>query len=263
MDLEGSFALAGDRLIFIPSEATPPIRYWYCMRRRNDFSHDDYLVRYRDIHSQFGLDTSGIEGYTQWHANLEATAAACERLGIGGCPYDRLAQRLDVTPPTAGKPGPVGMAVNRPYGGVPFSATGSVEQFFEGGGSDRSWRLTFPLKEILVASHDPVDAMFTAQRDEVIVIGISCGDHDRCRVADHVGDAPNRGHVQLSQFGIDALAEPRPVQDIFHLGKKRGTDHDLDASPVQPPGDESVRRTGLNRSRDQNVRVKNHLHDWP
>ena len=32
----------------------------------------------------------------------------------------RLAQRLDVTPPTTGKPGPVGMVVNRPLGGVPF-----------------------------------------------------------------------------------------------------------------------------------------------
>ena len=90
VDRQGSFALAGDRLIFIPSEATAPIRYWYYMRRRNDFSHDDYLGRYRDIHSQFGLDTSGIEGYTQWHAHLEATATACERLGIGGCPYDSI-----------------------------------------------------------------------------------------------------------------------------------------------------------------------------
>lgn len=32
----------------------------------------------------------------------------------------RLAQRLDVDPPTTGKPRPVGMVVNRPSGGVPF-----------------------------------------------------------------------------------------------------------------------------------------------
>ena len=32
----------------------------------------------------------------------------------------RLAQRLDVTPPAIEKPGPVGMVVNRPEGGVPF-----------------------------------------------------------------------------------------------------------------------------------------------
>ena len=35
----------------------------------------------------------------------------------------RLAQRLDVTPPATGKPGPVGMVVNRPQGGVPFQIT--------------------------------------------------------------------------------------------------------------------------------------------
>ena len=35
----------------------------------------------------------------------------------------RLAQRLDVTPPATGKPGPVGMVVNRPRGGVPFQVT--------------------------------------------------------------------------------------------------------------------------------------------
>ncbi|MBT8493360.1 MAG: cytochrome P450 [Deltaproteobacteria bacterium] len=33
----------------------------------------------------------------------------------------RLAQRLDLTPPTTRKPGPVGMVVNRPKGGVPFN----------------------------------------------------------------------------------------------------------------------------------------------
>lgn len=33
----------------------------------------------------------------------------------------RLAQRLDITPPTSGLPAPVGMVVNRPRGGVPFT----------------------------------------------------------------------------------------------------------------------------------------------
>jgi cytochrome P450 len=35
----------------------------------------------------------------------------------------RQAQRLDLTPPTTGKPGPVGMVVNRPNGGVPFEVS--------------------------------------------------------------------------------------------------------------------------------------------
>ncbi len=35
----------------------------------------------------------------------------------------RLAQRLDITPPTTGKPEPVGMVVNRPKGGAPFTVS--------------------------------------------------------------------------------------------------------------------------------------------
>lgn len=35
----------------------------------------------------------------------------------------RLAQRLNVTQPTTGKPGPIGMVVNRPKGGVPFEVS--------------------------------------------------------------------------------------------------------------------------------------------
>jgi len=35
----------------------------------------------------------------------------------------RFAQRLDVSPPATGKPGPVGMVVNRPEGGVPFQVS--------------------------------------------------------------------------------------------------------------------------------------------
>ena len=90
VDRGDSFALSGDRLIFAGGAVVGPIRYWYCMRRREDFSHDDFLVRYSDVHSQFGLQTTGIEGYTQWHADLEASAAAGERLGLGTCPYDSI-----------------------------------------------------------------------------------------------------------------------------------------------------------------------------
>jgi integrase len=35
----------------------------------------------------------------------------------------RFAQRLDVTPPATAKPGPIGMVVNRPRGGVPFQVS--------------------------------------------------------------------------------------------------------------------------------------------
>ena len=90
VDRGGSFTMAGDRLIFTGGAVAGPIRYWYCMRRREDFSHDDFLARYRDVHSQFGLATTGIDGYTQWHADLEASAAVGERLGLGTCHYDSI-----------------------------------------------------------------------------------------------------------------------------------------------------------------------------
>ena len=88
VDRHGSFSLAGDRLIFTGGTALGPIRYWYCMRRRGDFSHEDFLIRYRDVHSRFGLETTGIQGYTQWHADPDASAALGERLGLGACGYD-------------------------------------------------------------------------------------------------------------------------------------------------------------------------------
>jgi hypothetical protein len=33
-----------------------PIRFQYLMRRRADFSHEAYLKRYEEIHSQFFVD---------------------------------------------------------------------------------------------------------------------------------------------------------------------------------------------------------------
>ena len=43
-------------LVFVECEPQP-IRYQYLMRRRADFSHDAYLKRYEEIHSQFGDQT--------------------------------------------------------------------------------------------------------------------------------------------------------------------------------------------------------------
>ena len=90
VDRRGSFAMAAELLIFVPCQTPAPIRYWYCMHRRHDFSHDGYLRRYQDIHSQFGIDTDGIEGYTQWHADPNTCAAVAGRLGTGRCSYDSI-----------------------------------------------------------------------------------------------------------------------------------------------------------------------------
>jgi hypothetical protein len=91
IDPSSSVALAGVDFNFV--ECPPaPIRYQYLMRRRQDYSHADYLERYGDIHSQFGIATPGIEGYTQFHVDLEASAALAKELGLGVADVDSVSE---------------------------------------------------------------------------------------------------------------------------------------------------------------------------
>ncbi len=82
IDATKSVALIGTDVDFVPGEPQP-IRFAYFMRRRHDFTHDQYLARYHDVHAQFGIDTPGIEGYTQFHVDLEASEAAAAAIGFG------------------------------------------------------------------------------------------------------------------------------------------------------------------------------------
>ncbi len=72
----------GANRVFIDCEPAP-VRYQYCMRRRHDFSPAAYLKRYEEVHSRFGFETRGIEGYTQFHIDPEATQRACLAAGFG------------------------------------------------------------------------------------------------------------------------------------------------------------------------------------
>jgi hypothetical protein len=91
LDAASSVALEGTdhRLI---EAGRVPIRYQYLMRRRHDFSHDDYLTRYLDIHSKFGIATPGIEGYTQFHVDPEASADLAARTGLGTSDFDSVSE---------------------------------------------------------------------------------------------------------------------------------------------------------------------------
>ena len=82
---DASTLLVGEDVVFVPSERTP-VRYQYLMRRNGQFSHETYLKRYREIHSQFGLRTPGILGYVQFHVDREASRqlAATAALGVWG-----------------------------------------------------------------------------------------------------------------------------------------------------------------------------------
>ena len=91
IDAARSVALVGTDVDFVACEPQP-IRFAYFMRRRHDFTHDQYLARYNDVHAQFGIDTPGIEGYTQFHVDLEASAAAAAVIGFGVCDIDSVSE---------------------------------------------------------------------------------------------------------------------------------------------------------------------------
>jgi hypothetical protein len=77
--------------VFIPNDPTP-VRYQYCMRRRHDFTNADYLKRYEEIHSQFGLKTPGIEGYSQFHIDQAKTRDVCLGAGFGVSRVDSVSE---------------------------------------------------------------------------------------------------------------------------------------------------------------------------
>lgn len=77
-----SSLLVGEDVVFIACQKTP-IRYQYLMRRNASFSHENYLKRYRDVHSRFGIETPGISGYTQFHVDPEASRRVAGSAGLG------------------------------------------------------------------------------------------------------------------------------------------------------------------------------------
>jgi len=77
-----SALLVGQDLAFVDCEPQP-IRFQYLMRRRADFSHEAYLKRYEEIHSQFGVEQGGVRGYVQFHADLDLSREAARSAGFG------------------------------------------------------------------------------------------------------------------------------------------------------------------------------------
>jgi hypothetical protein len=80
LDLSG--VLVGEPKHVIPCPPSP-LRYLYVMRRKGGTTHEEYLDYYFHHHSRFGHRTPGIVGYTQFHCDLAASAAAAEELGVG------------------------------------------------------------------------------------------------------------------------------------------------------------------------------------
>jgi hypothetical protein len=84
-------ALVGEEVVFVRSERTP-IRYQYLMRRNTRFDHAAYLKRYREIHSRFGLETPGIEGYTQFHVDPAGSRQLAAIAGVGVWAVDSVSE---------------------------------------------------------------------------------------------------------------------------------------------------------------------------
>jgi len=86
-----SALLVGRNLVFVECEPQP-IRYQYLMRRRADFSHEAYLKRYEEIHSQFGVKQGGVRGYVQFHVDLDLSRDAAQSAGFGICAIDSVSE---------------------------------------------------------------------------------------------------------------------------------------------------------------------------
>ncbi|MEM8499770.1 MAG: EthD domain-containing protein [Pseudomonadota bacterium] len=77
-----SAAMLGDNKVFVKSQPTP-IRFQYCMRRRADFSNARYRQYYEQEHAKFGIGMHGIEGYVQFHADMDAGQSLAQVCGFG------------------------------------------------------------------------------------------------------------------------------------------------------------------------------------
>lgn len=80
--LDLSAAMLGDNKIFVESQPTP-IRFQYCMRRRSDFSNARYRQYYEQEHAKFGIGMHGIQGYVQFHNDMDAGQSLAKACGFG------------------------------------------------------------------------------------------------------------------------------------------------------------------------------------
>jgi hypothetical protein len=88
-DLSG--VLVGAPQFIIPCQPTP-VRYLYLMRRKAHTTREHYVDYYFHHHSNFGLRTPGIVGYTQFHVDLAASSLARRRLNLGLCAVDSVSE---------------------------------------------------------------------------------------------------------------------------------------------------------------------------
>ena len=60
-----------------------PVRYQYLMRRRHDFTHEQYLAHYGTVHADIGIRTPGKLGYSQVHVDPALSEEIAQGEGLG------------------------------------------------------------------------------------------------------------------------------------------------------------------------------------
>lgn len=80
-----SLAIAGipHPIMPITSGRLMPSRYQYLMRRRAGTTHAQYIDYYFHHHKRFGFRAPRHDGYTQFHVDVDASAAAAAAVGFG------------------------------------------------------------------------------------------------------------------------------------------------------------------------------------
>lgn len=84
--------LVGEEMTFIDPGNDRPVRYQYLMRRRSTLSHEAYLEHYHEVHSRFGIETPGIEGYAQFRVDLDSSREAAHAAGFGVWSVDSVSE---------------------------------------------------------------------------------------------------------------------------------------------------------------------------
>jgi hypothetical protein len=88
---EAMVVLVGRDYLFRPC---PPnaVRFQYLMRRLPNLTHDAFARHYRDIHSEFGDKTWGVNGYSQLHVDPQTSAELLRSSGVGMRSFDGVSQ---------------------------------------------------------------------------------------------------------------------------------------------------------------------------
>jgi len=90
-DPVATVVLIGSDYLFRPC-SPHAVRFQYMMRRRPDLTLEAFARHYREVHSDFGYKTWGVQGYAQLHVDPLASAEAVTLSGLGTCNFDGVSQ---------------------------------------------------------------------------------------------------------------------------------------------------------------------------